>query len=438
MNRLKANSTILRAAVALAVLCVASAPAWANGSVIFQLKSDLMPVTDFAVVRVTMQATNPAQMVFIEEHIADAGIDYEAGARIAEFISVPFDTYRAVMELFNADGYSIDSRSTRIRVDDDFTQIVTMGIYGGSPPSDPYYHLTHWTSEEKPRAECKPHTAAVGLECHGSFCDNIRLECNPLPGGLGTERWTPFFSEENPGLQGCLVDEFVTGLECKDTWCDEISLRCAEIPGTVNTCKTSGPVSDETGAFHAEDGYFLQRMSCSGSFCDNKDVETCNLHERLWSMRLFFDLCVSVEGWPGGEIEPGKMLFVAPCRDSETGNDDQRWVLGADGTIFNVVEQMCMALGANGVEVELCDGTNSQRWRPDSQNRLANLADPTLCLSVDHPGEPWQHPGSWRSLLFEPCADGADQMWALPGMSDWIFADGFDSGDVTRWFDARP
>ncbi len=434
---------IIAVVILLAVL-VPSAPAWAGATLILQLRTDFLPVTEFAVVRTVMETTDPTdptQTVFINEHVADGGGDYGTGRRIAEFGSVPTGIdWRGVVELIDGSGFAIARRPFRIELEDG-VRVVTMLITRGDPPPDRHNHYTHWTSDEadKPRAECPAHTAVHGLACNGDNCDNLRLICSPVPGGLGNGSWTPFFSEEQVGLQGCAVDEFVTGIECSGNWCDDISLRCSKIPGTIESCYETGDISEEDPPFIDTNGFFVQRMSCSGSFCDNKRLELCRLNERLWTMRLFFDICVSVADWVQGDIDTGSQLVLLPCRNSDKGNLDQRWSLLENGRIVHPTEGLCLEPGQQGGFVTgACSEDDPVSWSPDGQNHLPWSNNPTLCLTVGGLGKPHERPQSPSPLTLEPCEDRADQYWELPGLWRWIFTDGFEGGNDERWSASVP
>ena len=147
---------------------------------------------------------------------------------------------------------------------------------------------TPFISEEDGQADnggamCPDGQVAMGYECTGGWCDNIRLLCDSFPGTLGAlQPWTPFFSEENPGHACSGLDEWIVGIQCRGWWCDDIRFRCrkatrADVRTVERTsCFGTTTVSEETPPMSLEGtGRFLVGLACSGSYCDNLSGTGC-------------------------------------------------------------------------------------------------------------------------------------------------------------------
>ena len=71
----------------------------------------------------------------------------------------------------------------------------------------------------------------TGMECSGSHCDKLRLQCQrPVSGRLGNCFWSDEFSDEQH-----LVDfgpnEYITAVACAGRFCDRMSFYvCAALP----------------------------------------------------------------------------------------------------------------------------------------------------------------------------------------------------------------
>ncbi|MBL9028624.1 MAG: trypsin-like peptidase domain-containing protein [Myxococcales bacterium] len=137
-----------------------------------------------------------------------------------------------------------------------------------------------WTTDGAPESVCPANQAVVGFECLGSYCDDVRLLCEPVPGGTGATSLTPAFSEEQPGLRGCSGNQVVVGLTCSGNYCDNLQLRCANV-GTVTACTTTAAFSEESGAFFDTGNRFVRRAACSGSYCDNVSFEVCRVNATM-------------------------------------------------------------------------------------------------------------------------------------------------------------
>lgn len=145
--------------------------------------------------------------------------------------------------------------------------------------------LARWTgyvSEESTTpATCSYGRAAIGFECTGSFCDNIRMRCEDLPGAQpGYSYWSPWFEHDGLKQYTCPADEWITGIQCWGDYCDNISIRCTsmQVWTTGNELWHSASYghgySEENGPFIAPAGRFIAGIMCSGTHCDEKYYET--------------------------------------------------------------------------------------------------------------------------------------------------------------------
>ena len=142
---------------------------------------------------------------------------------------------------------------------------------------------TAYTSEEYPPLECPYGYAAQGVDCDGSYCDNVALYCTDTGRQTGWTTWGPNFSEEGSGSadEGHCVggDAWVTGVNCSGSYCDNLSLRCSQIIGSsTGTCWWSAWYSEEQGSFFGNGGTYLKGMECDGSYCDNKRYRYCQMY----------------------------------------------------------------------------------------------------------------------------------------------------------------
>ena len=152
---------------------------------------------------------------------------------------------------------------------------------------------TQWVSEE-PTAyfgTCGQDAAgAIGAGCRGSYCDDMRLYCGPLPRGFtripgNNIWWSPhWISEEFPNNSvGCPVDHVMDGLMASGSYADNIRIRCSPttFPPTVN-CKWMPYFSEENGGTQWFDYDVMSlaagvavAVQCSGRYCDNMSYYIC-------------------------------------------------------------------------------------------------------------------------------------------------------------------
>ncbi|KIG19276.1 hypothetical protein DB30_03832 [Enhygromyxa salina] len=141
-----------------------------------------------------------------------------------------------------------------------------------------------YTSEEYPSLMCPNHYAVRGFDCDGSYCDNVSPYCEEVGGTqIGSSYWTDYFSEEGSGYENeghCWgSNEWMTGVDCTGSYCDNLSLRCTAFPGSkTGNCYWSGWYSEEQSAFMAGNGYYIKGMECNGSYCDNKRYRYCRFY----------------------------------------------------------------------------------------------------------------------------------------------------------------
>lgn len=137
------------------------------------------------------------------------------------------------------------------------------------------------TSDEYLPVMCVSGRLVGGVECSGSYCDNVRIDClPPLQSGLtfGSSSWTGWFSEEGTNYRTCGATQWMTGFQCDDDYCDNVSIQCTEVPGaSAQGCSWSAYYSEENGAYHALPGRFVRGVRCRGSFCDQMSYLTCTL-----------------------------------------------------------------------------------------------------------------------------------------------------------------
>ncbi len=105
------------------------------------------------------------------------------------------------------------------------------------PGSDPRAH-GRWTtssiSEEGGRNQS--YGGLLGaVRCHGGHCDNLFfMWMNPTGVAVQTHQchWTGWFSEENGGVSHCSGSTFVRGVQCSGSRCDNLRLQCCPVQYT--------------------------------------------------------------------------------------------------------------------------------------------------------------------------------------------------------------
>lgn len=140
--------------------------------------------------------------------------------------------------------------------------------------------VSNWsprTSEEFPPLTARNGQLVSGMYCGGSYCDNIYLGYQSVPGvNFTTNAWTSYFSEEGTNFRVCSGNAYVTGLSCRGSYCDNISLQCTTVSGrNRGSCYWTPYFSEEAGYNYLPDGYYAAGVRCTGSYCDNKSIYAC-------------------------------------------------------------------------------------------------------------------------------------------------------------------
>lgn len=147
-----------------------------------------------------------------------------------------------------------------------------------------------WHSEETPGAsECGADEVVTGFDCSGDFCDNVAIECHNFGQPVTAPgEWSLWFEREySPGWgqpgsvkhgHVCPAGEKMTGIDCAGSYCDDISIECSPAPGLLtHRCQWVGPFSDGDGAYLAPSNEAIQGVWCSGQHCDNKWYLECEV-----------------------------------------------------------------------------------------------------------------------------------------------------------------
>jgi len=97
---------------------------------------------------------------------------------------------------------------------------------------------SHWTgffSEEggkdRNREFCPTDSVVTKIECHNSFCDNIRLECTKVSAIFRRHHhW--YSSQSNVSNREAKCpgnDEVIVGVQCHDSYCSSLRVYCSKI-----------------------------------------------------------------------------------------------------------------------------------------------------------------------------------------------------------------
>ncbi len=134
------------------------------------------------------------------------------------------------------------------------------------------------TSEELPPLNCDAGYIINGMECSGSYCDNIRVNCTY--GGVthGASYWTTRFSEEGTNWRECRYGEAVTGIACYGSYCDSVALECTAISGRpLGSCFwTTSWITDGSSPYYSPANTFIVGAQCRGQYCDDMRFLVCN------------------------------------------------------------------------------------------------------------------------------------------------------------------
>ncbi len=142
---------------------------------------------------------------------------------------------------------------------------------------------TDWISEEdgqglRDGAHCSGGQVAIGFDCDGPFCDNVRLYCDDFEGPIGDEQpWSRWFEDGGIRDQSCPDGSWLTGVRCRGGNCDDISIRCrASSVAWADCAWTNNWHSEEDPPFITESSRYLVGIRCNGRHCDNKQYRYCS------------------------------------------------------------------------------------------------------------------------------------------------------------------
>lgn len=153
-------------------------------------------------------------------------------------------------------------------------------------------------SDETPPTSCGNRLLA-GITCAGRYCDDITPICGGTVRDLYDIRWTRFVSEEGGGEMACNVSNpfergdwpsgepaFIAGLSCHGSYCDNVALECVALrdafPESLGgaRCRWTGWVSEETPTLRFPAGFAAIRIGCRGRYCDEKRFFVCPVRAR--------------------------------------------------------------------------------------------------------------------------------------------------------------
>jgi lysophospholipase L1-like esterase len=110
-----------------------------------------------------------------------------------------------------------------------------------------------------------------------------------------------------------------------------------------------------------------------------------------------------------GNTAPGTQVQLWTCT---SGDANQQWTAGADGTIRDF--GMCMSVPTGGIAngtrvvINTCNGTGAQQWRYTPTGQLINLQE-GRCLDATGPSS-----ANGTPLQIWDCSNGANQAWTIP------------------------
>ena len=174
------------------------------------------------------------------------------------------------------------------------------------------YTLPFISEEGAPVAQCRSGYALSSLRCARSYCDNIQATCTAYdapPARRSTQApyWTAWFSEEKKAdvIDGSNFPRLANaysiaiGLQCRGRYCDDLRLLMLPMSGagvpTLDS-KAEFPLCRRSIRFSEEQRFppqpappqgksmeFIRRVGCSGAYCDNLQIEWCKVFHSGWN-----------------------------------------------------------------------------------------------------------------------------------------------------------
>jgi hypothetical protein len=141
--------------------------------------------------------------------------------------------------------------------------------------------VSNWspfTSEEYPPLTASNGQLITAMQCRGSYCDNVALGYQNVPGLNHTSNsWTSYFSEEGTNYRICSGNNvYMTGISCQGSYCDNVSIQCTAVTGKSKTsCQWMPWFSEEQQYSYLPPGYYSAGLQCRGSYCDDMSILAC-------------------------------------------------------------------------------------------------------------------------------------------------------------------
>lgn len=134
-----------------------------------------------------------------------------------------------------------------------------------------------YISEETPPASCSVGKVVTGIDCDGSYCDNVKITCSTLGTYTFTTRtWLGYFTDNgSTTYKQCSTGYAMTGFACRGSYCDDVAIECTYTGMGTNGCIWSGYFSEEDPPFVAPSGTYIRGIQCSGSYCNDMRYYTC-------------------------------------------------------------------------------------------------------------------------------------------------------------------
>lgn len=137
---------------------------------------------------------------------------------------------------------------------------------------------TNWFSEEGlGMGECDGDEYLTEAKCSGSYCDSMKMRCEPLaPAVFGA--WHETISEEGPSnFTICPFDGMIDRIHCSGSYCDNLQVHCGFPFVPRNECSWTDWVSEEQNAWTKLDGRFAAGIQCKGRYCDSIRLYACDM-----------------------------------------------------------------------------------------------------------------------------------------------------------------